>query len=244
MSSQPYVSVITGASKGIGLATAKRLAKLGHQVIGLARHQPTQSFPGEFIEVDLADAEATKLVAENITNQYEVSHLVNNVGISRSETLEEVDLERFASIVDLNLRPAIQLTQAFLPAMKASHYGRIINVSSLVVLGLPLRTSYAAAKAGLISMTRTWASELATTGITVNAVAPGPTETELFRVNSPIGSESERRFISIVPMQRLAQPDEIAAAISFFASEDASYITGQTLFVDGGSSLGAAYSKL
>jgi 3-oxoacyl-[acyl-carrier protein] reductase len=115
-----------------------------------------------------------------------------------------------------------------------------INVSSLVVLGLPFRTSYAAAKAGLISMTRTWAIELATTGITVNAIAPGPTETELFRANSPAGSESEQRFLKGVPMQRLAQPDEIAAVIAFFASEDAAYITGQTLFVDGGSSLGAA----
>jgi NAD(P)-dependent dehydrogenase (short-subunit alcohol dehydrogenase family) len=240
MTTQKHVSVITGASKGISLATANRLNAMGHQVIGLARRQPEQSFPGEFIEVDLANAEATAKVAEAIASQYAVNHLINNVGISRSETLEDVNIEQFASILDLNLRPAIQLTQAFVPTMQAQHYGRIINVSSLVVLGLPFRTSYAAAKAGLISMTRTWASELATTGITVNAIAPGPTETELFRANSPIGSESERRFLRGVPMQRLAQPDEIAAAIAFFASEDAAYITGQTLFVDGGSSLGAA----
>jgi 3-oxoacyl-[acyl-carrier protein] reductase len=128
MSSQPYISVITGASKGIGLATAKRLSVMGHHVIGLARHQPTQSFPGEFIEVDLADVEETKKAVENIAAQYEVSHLVNNVGMSRSETLEEVNVDQFASILDLNLRPAIQLTQAFLPAMKVRHYGRIINV--------------------------------------------------------------------------------------------------------------------
>lgn len=238
--SQPNITVITGASKGIGFATAKRLKAMGHEVIGLARRKPDQLFPGQFFEVDLADAGATRQVAETISRQYSVSHLINNVGISRSESLEEVDITQFASIIDLNLRPAIQLTQAFLPAMKARHYGRIINVSSLVVVGLPLRTSYAAAKAGLISMTRTWASELATTGITVNAIAPGPTETELFRANSPVGSASEQRFLQRVPMQRLAQPDEIAAAIAFFASEDASYITGQTLFVDGGSSLGAA----
>lgn len=238
--SQIYTTLITGASKGIGLATAKRLNAIGHEVIGLARRKPDQPFPGEFIEVDLADAEATRQVADRIAHQCSVSHLINNVGISRSETLEEVNIEQFGVILDLNLRPAIQLTQAFLPAMKTRHYCRIVNVSSLVVLGLPLRTSYAAAKAGLISMTRTWASELAAIGITVNAVAPGPTETELFRVNSPVGSASEQRFLQRVPMQRLAQPDEIAAAIAFFASEDASYITGQTLFVDGGSSLSAA----
>jgi NAD(P)-dependent dehydrogenase (short-subunit alcohol dehydrogenase family) len=240
MTTQTHVSVITGASKGIGLATAHRLKTMGHQVIGLARHKPEQAFPGELIEVDLANAEATTKVAAAIASQYAVSHLINNVGVSRSETLEEVNIDQFASILDLNLRPAIQLTQAFLPSMKARHYGRIINVSSLVVLGLPFRTSYAAAKAGLLSMTRTWASELATTGITVNAIAPGPTETELFRANSPVGSASEQRFLKGVPMQRFAQPDEIAAAIAFFASDDASYITGQTLFVDGGSSLGAA----
>lgn len=238
--SRPSTTVITGASKGIGFATAKRLKAMGHEVIGLARRKPDQPFPGEFIEVDLADTEATKQVANNIARQYSVSHLINNVGISRSESIEEVDITQFAAILDLNLRPAIQLTQAFLPGMKTRHYGRIINVSSLVVVGLPLRTSYAAAKAGLISMTRTWARELATTGITVNAIAPGPTETELFRANSPIGSASEQRFLQGVPMQRLAQPDEIAAAIAFFASAEASCITGQTLFVDGGSSLGTA----
>lgn len=238
--SQSFVSVISGASKGIGFATAQRLAAQQHQVIGLARTKPEQQFPGEFIEVDLADPEATSSAAMDIANRYSVSHLINNVGISHSETLEAVDIERFSSILDLNLRPAIQLTQAFLPAMKARNYGRIVNVSSLVVLGLPFRTSYAAAKAGLISMTRTWASELALSGITVNAVAPGPTETELFRANSPQGSASVERFLRRVPMQRLAKPDEIAAAIAFLASEDAAYITGQTVFVDGGSSLGAA----
>jgi NAD(P)-dependent dehydrogenase (short-subunit alcohol dehydrogenase family) len=232
------VCVITGASKGIGLATAKHLAQQGYYPIGVARKAPQDSFPGKFIELDLADREATKTVAQDLASHYPVTHLINNVGLVRSESVEQVDLDGLSAVLDLNLRPALQLTQAFLPSMKAKNYGRIINVSSLVVLGLPLRTSYAAAKAGLIAMTRTWASELASKGITVNAVAPGPTETELFRANNPSGSEGEQRYLDGIPMKRFAKPSEIAAAIAFFASDDAGFITGQTLFVDGGGSLG------
>ena len=184
------VSVITGASKGIGRATAERLYNAGHHVIGLARNLPSQPFPGELIAVDLADREATAKVAENIASRSAITHLVNNMGLVRSEAIGEVDLDGLAQVLDLNLRPAVQLAQAFLPSMKENGYGRIINVSSLTVLGIPLRTSYAAAKAGLISFTRTWARELAATGITVNAVAPKPTETELFRANNPPGAKA------------------------------------------------------
>lgn len=174
------ITVITGASKGIGYATAQSLQKSGHHVIGLARKAP-QDFPGEFIEIDLADKQATANLASDIANRHNVTHLINNVGLVRAGEIGKVELDDLTAVLDLNLRPAVQLTQAFLPSMKQQNYGRIINISSLVVLGLPLRTSYSAAKAALISFTRTWGSELAPTGITVNAVAPGPTETELFR---------------------------------------------------------------
>ena len=140
--------------------------------------------------------------------------------------------------MDLNLRPALQLTQALLPGMRAARFGRIINITSLVTRGLAYRTSYAAAKAALESLTRTMAIELAPLGITANAVAPGPTETELFRANNAPGSEGETRYLAQIPMKRLGKPAEVAAAIAFLASDAAAFITGQTLFVDGGASLG------
>lgn len=124
--------------------------------------------------------------------------------------------------------------------MRASGRGRIVNISSLTILGPTNCTSYAAVKTATVAFTRTWALELATSGITVNAVAPGPTETELFCDGTPTGSAKESQCLSIIPVGRFACPDEIAAAITFLLSDDAAYITSQTLFVDGGASIGKA----
>lgn len=235
---EPHVTLVTGASRGIGRAVADRLAAGGHTVIGLARRPPSDGFPGRFEAVDLADAAATSKAMAALAGEYDIDGLVNNVGLVQPEPLEGLSLDSLAVVMDLNLRPAVQAAQAVIPGMKARTWGRIVNVSSLTVLGARNRTAYAGAKAALISFTRAWALELAPSGITVNAVAPGPTETNLFRDNNPQGSEVERQLLAQVPLGRFGRPREIAAAIAFFLSDDAGFVTGQTLFVDGGASVG------
>ncbi|WP_310591942.1 SDR family oxidoreductase [Streptomyces canus] len=142
------------------------------------------------------------------------------------------------AVYDMTVRVAVQVVQAALPAMTAHGRGRIVNITSLVTVGKPERTAYGAAKAALDFCTRAWAGELATTGVTVNAVAPGPTETELFRANNPAGSASEQRYLAGTPSGRLGRPDDIAAAVCFLLSPEAAHFTGQILRVDGGAGTG------
>ena len=231
--------LITGASKGIGLALSEQLADAGHHVVGLARTTPV-GFPGTFVSVDLGDDDATRTALEGIVQRFALDGVVNNVGLVRPALLADVSLATLDEVMRINLHPALLAVQAALPGMTARGWGRIVNISSLTILGIAQRTAYAAAKAALVSFTRSWGLELADAGITVNAVAPGPTETELFRANNPPGSEGERRYLSGVPMGRLGKPKEIAAVIAFLLSEDSAFMTGQTLHVDGGASIGRA----
>lgn len=229
--------LVTGASKGIGRALSNRLADAGHHVVGVARGEDP-SFPGTLVSIDLSDRKASADGFADLARRHSFDGVVNNLGMIRMAPLGEIDLADMDDIMRGNIDPTIQAVQALLPTMRAKGWGRIVNLSSIVVVGIARRSAYAAAKAAIDSLTRTWALELAEAGITVNAVAPGPVETEMFRQNTPAGGEAEKRFLSMIPMRRLGQPEELAAAIAFLLSEDAGYITGQTLFVDGGGSTG------
>lgn len=231
--------LVTGASKGIGRALSERLAAAGHLVVGIARGADP-SFPGTLVSLDLNDSKTAGEAFVELARQHDFDGVVNNVGLAKLQRVGEIDLTDLDNIMRVNLHPTVQTTQALLPGLKAKGWGRIVNISSLTVLGIAQRSAYAASKAAVNTFTRIWALELAETGITVNGVAPGPIETELFRKNTPSGSEAEQRFLSLIPMRRLGRPEEIAAAIAFLLSDEASYITGQTIFVDGGGSVGRA----
>ncbi len=233
--------LITGASRGIGRGIAVRLAAEGYAIVNLDRVHPETPLKDEwYVEVDLASPEETQRSLSMVTQKRTILRLVNNVGEVRPAPLEETAFADLDAVVSLNLRCAIQCAQGLLPAMKAARSGRIVNISSRAALGKELRTAYAATKAGLHGLTKTWALELASYQITVNAVAPGPIGTELFHEANPPDSPRTQAIIEGIPLQRLGTPADIAHAVAFFLDERASFITGQVIYVCGGLTVGLA----
>ena len=230
--------LITGASRGIGLASANRLSSKGHTVIGISRKTP-QGFPGKFYEADLCDQESTAQLLAEITSTHEIDSVANNAGLTTSKSIEEADLLEFEKIIAINLRAAMQTVQACLPAMKRHRGGRVINVSSRAALGMAGRSAYSAAKSGVIGFTRTWALELGQYGVNVNAIAPGPIATELYLQNNPMSSEEKSALLQKIPLKRLGSPEDKAGTVEFLLSEDSGFMTGQVLYVCGGLSIGA-----
>lgn len=233
-------TVITGGSSGIGAAICAQMLALGHRVVNVDIAPPGREPAGDYhwLRADLCDVHGAREVAAAIAREWEVSGLVNNAGIARTGELEQVHDEDFASSVELHLHSAIALAQAFVPAMKTQRFGRIVNMASRAVLGKKGRTVYGGTKAALVGMTRTWALELGPHGITVNAIAPGPIVTELFKRSN--SSEQARKLVETTAVGRGGTPEDVAAAAAFFLGAESGFVTGQVLHVCGGASIGGA----
>ncbi|MBQ3831712.1 MAG: 3-oxoacyl-ACP reductase FabG [Bacteroidales bacterium] len=237
------VAIITGGTAGIGAATAIRFAQEGAKVILWARNAERgnafvekmkgMGLEAEFDAIDSSNYEAVCEAAKRVNDKYgKIDILINNAGITNDSTLKKMTIEQWQQVIDINLSGSFYCIKAITPYMLEKGYGRIVNASSVVALyGNFGQTNYVATKAGLIGMTKTLARELGKKGITVNAVAPGFIETDMVAKMPENVLDGMR---AKVPVGRLGQPEEIASAYLFLASEEAAYINGATLSVDGG----------
>ena len=233
-------ALVTGGSAGIGAGICRHLLEDGYTVLNLSRRpSPFEHDRLHDYTVDLADLEATATVAAQVAADHQVTDLIHNAGVIRPALLGSVDLADMEMVSNIHIGAAITLAQAVLPGMKAAGNGRIILISSRAALGLQTRTCYSATKSGMMGMARTWALELGPEGITVNVVAPGPiAETEMF--DDAIQEQEKRDAIAAsIPVKRLGNPSDVARAVQFFLAPENSFITGQTLLVCGGASLGS-----
>ena len=238
------VAVVTGGSRGIGRAIALRLAKEGADVAVLyAGNEAAAAETVAEIETlgqrakayrcDVADYDGTKQTVEEILSDFRaVDILVNNAGITRDGLILQLDEAKFSAVLDTNLKGAFYMIKHLYAPMMRRRKGRIINISSVVGLtGNAGQANYASAKAGLIGLTKSVAKELAGRNITCNAVAPGFIATDM---TDAMPEKAKQAVLSSIPMKRTGLPEDIAAAVAFLAGEDAGYITGTVLKVDGG----------
>jgi 3-oxoacyl-[acyl-carrier protein] reductase len=238
------VAVVTGAGRGIGHAIAVRLAKEGARVASVSRteanaHKTAEEINGARAEaakayaVDVADHAAVQKIGAQILEDFgRVDILVNNAGVTRDGLSMRMSLEDWDTVLNTNLKGAFNFTQALMRPMIKQRSGRIINITSVIgLIGNAGQANYAASKAGLIGLTKSLARELASRGITVNAIAPGLIETDM---TGGLSDEVRQSILQKVPLGKLGQPDDIASAVAYLASAEANYVTGQVLTVDGG----------
>ena len=236
------VALVTGASRGIGRAIASTLAQKGFRVVGTATTaagaaaigEALAAFPGSHgIVLDVTDGDAVGAAIDAIVKEEGALHvLVNNAGITRDMLSMRMKDEDWHAVLATNLTAVFRASRAAIRPMMKQRYGRIVNITSVVgASGNPGQANYAAAKAGVAGMTRSLAREVGSRGITVNCVAPGFIETDMTRA---LGEAQSAALLSQIPLGRLGQPHEIARAVAFLASPDASYITGTELHVNGG----------
>lgn len=241
MSEAQQVALVTGGSAGIGRAICEALLAQGRSVVNLDLKAPDWSHERLVsLQADLTRQDELQDAARHIAAGYAVTALVNNAGATRPGSIDSATLHELDDVVSLHLKAAIVLTQAALPALRACGQGRIVNIASRAALGKPERIVYSATKAGLIGLTRTLALELGAGGITVNAVAPGPIATELFKNSNPEGAPQTQRIIDSIVVGRLGTPEDVARAALFFLAPENGFVTGQVLYVCGGTTLGVA----
>jgi 3-oxoacyl-[acyl-carrier protein] reductase len=241
---QGKVALVTGASRGIGRAIALTLAEAGADVA--VNYSGSEAAAGEVvqaieamgrkaikIQADVASSAQVDDMMKHVLETFgKIDILVNNAGITRDNLIMRMKEDEFDQVIATNLKGVFNCVKAATRPMMKQRSGRIINISSVVgVLGNPGQVNYVAAKAGVIGLTKASARELASRGITVNAVAPGFIETDM---TDKMPEGAREQMITQIPLSRLGQPEDIAKAVRFLASDDASYMTGQTIHVDGG----------
>ncbi len=234
------VALVTGASRGIGKAIAEQLAALGAKVVGTATSEKGATAISDYLGangkglvLNVTDADSVEQCLAQIKESFgEIDILVNNAGITRDNLLMRMKDEEWFDIMQTNLTSVYRLSKAVLRSMMKKRFGRIITIGSVVgSMGNAGQTNYAAAKAGVLGFTKSLAREVASRGITVNAIAPGFIDTDMTK---ELSDEQKEAIFSQVPANRLGQPEEIAATVAFLASTQAAYITGETVHVNGG----------
>jgi 3-oxoacyl-[acyl-carrier protein] reductase len=237
------VAIITGAASGIGFAAALSFARQGAKVAVVDFNEElgnvsvhdikSEGYDATFFQVNVADRESVDDMVKAVLEKYgRIDILVNNAGITKDGMLSKLAVEDFQKVIDVNLTGVFHCTQAVLPTMVEQGKGKIINTSSVSgVYGNVGQTNYAATKAGVVGMTKTWAKELGRKGINVNAVAPGFIETGM---TSKVPEKILDQMKMMVPLGRLGVPEDIANAYLFLASEESNYVNGTVLHVDGG----------
>lgn len=244
---QGKIALVTGATRGIGKAIALKLAQKGAYVVGTATTDAgaqsisasleAEQYAGEGVILDITNqAEVDGLINALAEQELTPSILINNAGITADNLLLRMDDDEWYKVIETNLNSAFRLTRACLKPMFRARFGRIVNITSVVAFnGNSGQSNYTAAKAGLVGFSKSLAQEMASRGITVNLVAPGFIDTDM---TAGLPTLVKEEMMKRIPMKRLGKPEDVASAVSFLVSDEASYITGETIHVNGGMFMG------